>query len=80
MPGEQPVKFPQGAFEQTGTSRNAEPSACFECGICWQVYDPGAGDDYWQIAPGTPFAALPEHWRCPNCGAPRDKFLKLDGP
>ena len=30
---------------------------------------PGAGDPVWQVAPGTPFEALPPHWSCPNCAA-----------
>jgi rubredoxin len=51
--------------------------ARFECGICWQVYDPAEGDAYWQIPPGTPFADLPAHWTCPNCEAGRHKFMKL---
>jgi rubredoxin len=49
--------------------------------VCWHVYDPAKGDDVWQIAPGTPFSALPEHWRCPNCDAAPEKFMRLaDGP
>ena len=50
-----------------------------ECGICWQVYDPAAGDAHWGIPAGTPFSQLPEHWRCPNCDAPRHKFMVLKG-
>lgn len=49
-----------------------------ECRICWYVYDPAAGDAVWQVAPGTPFAALPPHWTCPNCSATLDQFLVLD--
>jgi rubredoxin len=49
----------------------------FECGVCWQVYDPALGDEVWQIAPGTPFAALPDEWCCPRCEAPREKFLAV---
>ena len=48
-----------------------------ECGVCWQVYDPAEGDDVWQVAAGTPFAALPAHWRCPRCDAPPERFLEL---
>jgi [NiFe] hydrogenase assembly HybE family chaperone len=48
-----------------------------ECGICWHVYDPAEGDDYWQIAAGTPFSRLPEHWRCPVCDAEKHKFMVL---
>ncbi len=59
-------------------TRAAPPEARFECGVCWSVYDPAEGDPVWQIAPGTPFADLPEHWTCPNCDAPRHKFMLLD--
>jgi rubredoxin len=48
-----------------------------ECGVCWHVYDPAEGDPVWQIEPGTPFAALPEHWSCPRCSAERHKFMVL---
>ncbi|HMK88308.1 MAG TPA: rubredoxin [Methylocystis sp.] len=54
------------------------PTQRMECGVCWRVYDPAEGDPVWQVAPGTPFAELPEDWRCPNCDAPREKFLKAD--
>ena len=53
------------------------PHTRLECGICWWVYDPGLGDPVWQIPPGTAFPDLPEHWRCPVCDAPRDKFMAL---
>ena len=47
-----------------------------ECGVCWAVYDPGLGDPAWQVPSGTPFAALPDNWRCPHCDAARDRFLR----
>jgi rubredoxin len=46
-----------------------------ECKICWYVYDPREGDDTWQIPPGTAFADLSEHWRCPRCDGERDQFM-----
>jgi rubredoxin len=49
----------------------------FECKVCWHVYDPALGDPVWQIPPGTPFSALPQHWTCPNCATPKDDFLLL---
>ncbi len=49
-----------------------------ECRICWYVYDPAQGDEVDQIPPGTPFSALPDHWRCPQCDAEMSKFLVLD--
>lgn len=51
--------------------------ARLECGICWWIYDPVAGDPVWQVPSGTPFAALPAHWRCPHCDAPKHKFMVL---
>ena len=54
-----------------------KPESRLECKICWWVYDPAEGDPVWQVAPGTPFAALPAHWRCPNCDGDPDQFLML---
>jgi rubredoxin len=48
-----------------------------ECRICWYVYDPAEGDEVEQIPPGTAFADLPDHWRCPQCDATREMFLPL---
>jgi [NiFe] hydrogenase assembly HybE family chaperone len=55
-----------------------DDAARMECGICWTVYDPAEGDPGSKIAAGTPFSALPEHWHCPSCDAPRDKFMVLE--
>ncbi|MEW5890631.1 MAG: rubredoxin [Pseudomonadota bacterium] len=60
-----------------GDSERIDDDARLECGICWWVYDPARGDPVWQIPPGTPFSRLPEHWNCPNCDAPRHKFMVL---
>jgi rubredoxin len=38
----------------------------------------GVPHDVAQIEPGTPFAALPEEWRCPNCDAPKSKFMAIE--
>jgi rubredoxin len=64
-------------FENYGKGAQAAPHARLECKICWHVYDPVEGDPIWQIPPGTPFAALPDHWSCPNCAATKDQFLVL---
>lgn len=60
-----------------GDSSKLDDETSLECGICWQVYDPALGDPVAQVAAGTPFAALPEDWRCPSCDAPKQKFLVL---
>ena len=49
-----------------------------ECKICWHVYDPAEGCALWQVPPGTPFHALPGHWRCPECDGDRDQFMVID--
>ena len=49
-----------------------------ECGVCWRVYAPAQGDEAWQVPPGTPFARLPEEWRCPGCDGARERFLRCD--
>jgi len=58
-----------------GDASRISPSTKLECKICWHVYDPAEGDEVWQIAPGTPFADLPEHWRCPVCDGDKDQFM-----
>lgn len=50
---------------------------CFECKVCWYVYDPNQGDDVAQIPAGTPFAQLPETWICPECDGPKLGFLPV---
>lgn len=60
-----------------GDASKLDDDARLECGICWWIYDPVAGDDLGQVAPGTPFARLPDTWRCPNCDADKNKFLVI---
>lgn len=60
-----------------GDRSQVPPDARLECKICWWVYDPAEGDAAWQIPPGTAFADLPGHWRCPQCDAEASKFLLL---
>jgi [NiFe] hydrogenase assembly HybE family chaperone len=62
-----------------GDAGKIADGAVLECKICWHVYDPAVGDDVRQIAPGTPFSALPDDWRCPACDGARDQFMVVDG-
>ncbi len=48
-----------------------------ECKICWYVYDPEKGDEYWQIPPKTPFSQLPDHWTCPECDGQKNDFMVI---
>jgi len=66
------------AFENFGVRADIGDATRMECGICWTVYDPADGDAVAQVSPGTPFADLPEEWHCPNCDAPKSKFMALE--
>ena len=63
-----------------GDRARVPDAARLECKICWYVYEPAAGDAVWQIAPGTPFRALPAHWRCPVCDGAREQFMIVGAP
>jgi len=66
----------EGSF--LGKTSRIEAGSVLECGVCWWVYDPARGDVTWQVPPGTPFADLPEHWRCPNCDTARAQFMVVE--
>ena len=68
----------EGSF--LGAADKISDRAVMECKICWTTYDPAVGDDMRQLEPGTPFAALPEDWSCPTCGAPKEQFMVLEDP
>jgi rubredoxin len=48
---------------------------CAEPGCLPYIYDPAEGDPDHGIAPGTPFADLPDGWLCPICGVGKHRFL-----
>jgi len=50
----------------------------WECLVCGYVYDPEAGDPDNGVAPGTSFEALPNDWICPDCGAGKEMFEKIE--
>jgi rubredoxin len=50
----------------------------WECLVCGYIYDPAEGDPDAGIEPGTAFEALPEDWICPDCGAGKDMFEKVE--
>jgi len=61
-----------------GDNSKIKDDTRLECKICWHVYDPAEGDEYWQIPPGTPFSKLPEHWTCPNCDGKKNDFMVIE--
>jgi rubredoxin len=50
----------------------------WKCMVCGYIYDPEEGDPEHGVEPGTAFEDLPEDWVCPECGASKDLFEKLD--
>ena len=50
----------------------------WRCMVCGYVYDPEEGDLSSNVEPGTAFEDLPEDWICPECGAPKDQFEKME--
>ena len=48
------------------------------CTVCGWLYESELGDPEHGVAPGTPWAQVPDSWTCPECGAPKDKFEKVD--
>jgi len=50
----------------------------YACDLCGYYYDPECGDEEGHIRPGTPFSRVPGVWVCPECGAPKRRFYKLD--
>ena len=46
----------------------------YVCDLCGWLYDPETGDPDSGIPAGTAFAAIPEEWVCPECGAGKDEF------
>lgn len=44
--------------------------AKWECEICGYIYD--------EEEEGVPFAELDEDWTCPDCGAGKEDFVKIE--
>ena len=68
----------QGAGQAGETSDPVE--GLWICKVCSMIYDPAEGDPDSGIAPGTPFAAIPDDWQCPICGARKASFVPYREP
>lgn len=75
------MSFASPRFEGSfmGSAEKISADAVLECKICWTPYDPAVGDETRQIAPGTPFLALPHDWKCPTCDGAKEQFMVLSG-
>ncbi len=52
--------------------------ARYRCTVCGFVYDEREGLPDEGFAPGTPWAEIPDDWVCPECGAGKEDFERLD--
>ena len=50
----------------------------YKCSVCGYIYDPEIGDPDNGVSPGTSFEQLSDLWACPECGANKDSFEKLE--
>ncbi len=58
-------------------SRDQDKFQCQATATCGYIYDPDRGDRKGRIPPGTAFRDLPADWKCPACGAGKDRFKCL---
>ncbi len=69
--------------ERTRTAVSPAPPTAqrrFICRGCYFVYEEAAGLPRLDIAPGTPFADIPQSWRCPDCGTDKTNFRPYVAP
>ena len=52
--------------------------AKWECLICGYIYDEECGDLDGGIAPGTRWEDIPDDWLCPDCGAGKADFHRIE--
>jgi rubredoxin-NAD+ reductase len=50
----------------------------YECAVCGHLYSEADGDPLRGAPPGTKWDDLPEDWACPDCGADKDNFVRLE--
>jgi rubredoxin len=55
---------------------DVDDMARWVCSVCDYEYVEGAGDPATGIPPGTRFEDLPDDWRCPDCGAGKEAFVR----
>ncbi len=46
----------------------------YQCTVCGHSYDEAEGDPDFGQSPGTRWEALPDDWRCPECGTGKSDF------
>ena len=62
------------------SSSQASPDtapAAWRCNVCGLIYDEAEGWPEDGIAPGTRWQDVPEGWCCPDCGARKEDFERV---
>ncbi|WP_353051167.1 rubredoxin [Sphingobium sp. V4] len=52
----------------------SDPTESWMCGVCGFEYQESEGWADSDIPPHTRWVDVPDDWRCPQCGAEKDKF------
>lgn len=50
----------------------------WQCNYCAHQYVVADGDPAHGVPPGTPLEDLPEDWLCPDCGAGKHDYARVD--
>ncbi len=69
-----PRSAPATQVLQSTPARTDGSQRRFICRGCYFVYEEATGLPQQSIRPGTPFAAIPSTWRCPDCGTEKTTF------
>lgn len=64
--------------KQVGSTERRYLMEKWECLVCGYIYDPELGDPDNNVEPETPFEELPDEWVCPDCGAEKEEFEKME--
>lgn len=76
MPLAVPRRMPQPAYPTVSTSAPTHERR-FMCRGCYYIYEEQRGLPQQGLPPGTSFAAIPDSWRCPDCGTDKSNFRPL---
>lgn len=59
-------------------SGEAAPFTKWHCVTCGHIYDEALGDPETGVAPGTRWADVPADWYCPDCGATKEAYERIE--
>jgi rubredoxin len=76
------LNFPVPQSAGSGGADNLRGAAtdgrAWHCELCNFIYDETTGLPEQGIAPGTPWAEIPDEWKCPDCEATKKQFEPVE--